>query len=314
MKTTPNFIQEIRHYARKLVRELDVLKGSFHDTGFSYARGHTLVEIDQHKVLNQAELSNILLTDKANVSRTVAGLLKEGYLNAEKVKHDNRQKLLTLTEKGKKAIEKIDHSANFRFASALEQLSDDEQKIVLQGMQLFGKALHRSRIQHDFEIRPVRPEDNEIVARIIREVMTEYACVGEGYSINDPEVDEIYEAYHNDRSAFFVLTRQSTVIGCGGIGPLLGGDITICELKKMYFLPEARGFGLGQKFISLCLEKARELGYQQCYLETVRRMWQANLVYEKIGFHPLEKPLGNTGHNTTEVWMVKPLFEKELVN
>jgi putative acetyltransferase len=174
-------------------------------------------------------------------------------------------------------------------------------------MQLFGKALHRSRVQRDFEIRRVASEDNEIVTRVIREVMTEFACVGEGYSINDLEVENIYEAYHNDRSAFFVLTRQSVVVGCGGIGSLAGGDSSVCELKKMYFLPEARGLGLGQKFIGACLEKAKILGYEKCYLETVRRMWQANMVYEKMGFKSLSKPMGNTGHNSTEVWMVRDL-------
>ena len=310
MNTNPHFVQEIRQYARKLVRELDVIKGSFQDTGFSFSQGHTLVETGQHKILNQAELSNILLTDKANVSRTVSGLLEEGYMKTEKVQHDHRQKLLTLTEKGQKALEKIDRAANTRFEAALEQLSAQEQQIVLQGMQLFSKALHRSRVQREFTIRVVKPEDNEIVARVIREVMTEFACVGQGYSINDPEVENIYEAYHNDRSAFFVLTRQAVVVGCGGIGPLTGGDATVCELKKMYFLPEARGFGLGQKFIGICLEKAKALGYQQCYLETVRRMWQANLVYEKMGFKSLEKPLGDTGHTSTEVWMVRELYEK----
>lgn len=307
MNTSLHFVQEIRHYARKLVRELDVIKGSFQDTGFSFSQGHTLVETGQHKILNQAELSNILLTDKANVSRTVNGLLADGFMKTEKAKGDHRQKLLTLTEKGQKALEKIDKAANTRFEAALEQLSEQEQQIVLQGMQLFGKALHRSRVQRDFEIRQIAPVDNEIVARVIREVMTEFACVGEGYSINDPEVENIYEAYHNNRAAFFVLTRQSMVVGCGGIGHLVGGDPSVCELKKMYFLPEARGFGLGQKFIGACLEKAKTLGYEKCYLETVRRMWQANLVYEKMGFKSLPKPLGNTGHNSTEVWMVRKL-------
>ena len=35
--------------------------------------------------------------------------------------------------------------------------------------------------------RRIRPEDNSTVAHIIRTVMTEFDCVGEGYSINDPE-------------------------------------------------------------------------------------------------------------------------------
>jgi hypothetical protein len=69
----------------------------------------------------------------------------EGFMKTEKAQGDHRQKLLTLTRQGQKALEKIDKAANTRFEAALEQLSEQEQQIVLQGIQLFGKALHRAR-------------------------------------------------------------------------------------------------------------------------------------------------------------------------
>ncbi|MCC7504801.1 MAG: GNAT family N-acetyltransferase, partial [Saprospiraceae bacterium] len=69
--------------------------------------------------------------------------------------------------------------------------------------------------------RPVRPEDNPQVANIIRTVMTEYGAVGEGYSIEDPEVNAMYEAYDNNRALFLVLqTEDGRLVGCGGIAPL----------------------------------------------------------------------------------------------
>jgi putative acetyltransferase len=46
-----------------------------------------------------------------------------------------------------------------------------------------------------FVLRTIRPGDNPQVAGIIRSVMTEFGAVGPGFSIMDPEVDHMYEAY-----------------------------------------------------------------------------------------------------------------------
>ena len=94
-------------------------------------------------------------------------------------------------------------------------------------------------------IRAMRAEDNNAVARIIRDVMTEFGAVGCGYSIEDAEVDAMFEAYPPPRSAFFVVEHEGRIMGCGGLGPLAGADESICELRKMYFQPELRGMGRG---------------------------------------------------------------------
>ncbi|MEK7254353.1 MAG: GNAT family N-acetyltransferase, partial [Bacteroidota bacterium] len=136
----------------------------------------------------------------------------------------------------------------------------------------------------DFVFRPIENADNEKAAHLIRTVMTEFGCVGEGYSINDPEVDAMFETYSQERSVFFIVTYQGELVGGGGIAPLAGGDGETCELKKMYFYPQVRGFGLGKKMVRLCLEAAKEKGFRRCYLETVGRMEAANHLYQKMGF------------------------------
>ena len=145
-------------------------------------------------------------------------------------------------------------------------------------------------------LRLIRAEDNAIVARIIRQVMTEYDCVGPDYSIEDPEVDNMFEAYAADRSAFFVLTLEDEVVGCGGIALLEGADQHTCELKKMYFLPHARGLGQGKKLVQLCIDQARAFQYRRIYLETVDRMVTAQALYQKMGFQKLSCRQGETGH------------------
>ena len=145
-------------------------------------------------------------------------------------------------------------------------------------------------------IRPISAADNARVASIIRQVMTEFGCVGSGFSIEDPEVDEMYSAYAGPGAAFFVIEQQGQVMGCGGFAALEGGAADTCELKKMYFLSELRGLGMGRQLLDRCIEAARACGYRKMYLETVARMTAANHLYRKRGFQLLGGAQGATGH------------------
>jgi len=75
----------------------------------------------------------------------------------------------------------------------------------------------------------------------------------------------------------------------------------------MYFMPEARGKGWGSKMMATCLDFAKEAGFEQCYLETMPYMDDARKLYFKSGFKSIPKPMGNTGHYSCTVWMLKDL-------
>src|SRR5688572_2664304 len=124
----------------------------------------------------------------------------------------------------------------------------------------------------EYIIRKVKKSDNPRIAMIIRTVMPEFGASGQGFAIHDKEVDDIYGSYSHPRAAYFVCEQNGTIVGGGGVAPLEGGDFNICELKKMYFLPEGRGKGLGQKVLRRCLEAAKEIGFKSCYLETFNTM------------------------------------------
>jgi len=152
-------------------------------------------------------------------------------------------------------------------------------------------------------IRKIRPDDNSAVAAIIRNVMSEFGATGCGYSSEDAEVDSMCEVYADENSVFYVIEDQGRILGCGGMGPLLDGDSGVCELRKMYFLPELRGSGLGTKLLQLILQDARNADFQLCYLETLSSMVGARRLYLKHGFEPIEGPLGNTGHSGCNNYM-----------
>lgn len=151
-------------------------------------------------------------------------------------------------------------------------------------------------------LRAIQSSDSPAVCRLIRDVLTEYGCVGPGYAYADPELEDLAGYYANlSRAAFWVITApgdDARILGCGGYGPLKGSapEAGIAELQKLYLLPEARGKGLGSRVIQQSIAGAIKNGYRLLYLETVPQMADAIRLYTKFGFTHIEHPLGDTGH------------------
>jgi putative acetyltransferase len=158
-----------------------------------------------------------------------------------------------------------------------------------------------------FLIRPIEPRDDAAVAAIIRAVMPEFGAGGAGFAIHDAEVDAMFAAYAKPRSAYFVVELDGKVVGGGGVAPLENGEADVCELRKMYFLPQARGLGAGSAMITRCLDSAGEFGFRRCYLETLTGMDAAQALYRKHGFTTLCAPMGNTGHHGCDRWFIRAL-------
>ena len=158
-------------------------------------------------------------------------------------------------------------------------------------------------------IRPIEARDDAAIAAIIRSVMPEFGATGCGFAIGDPEVDWMTRAYAAARSAYFVVERDGTVEGGGGVAPLVGGDADTCELRKMYFLPTLRGLGAGTMLMTHCLDAARGFGFRHCYLETLTGMDAAMRLYERSGFRRIDAVLGDTGHGGCNTFYLKDLAD-----
>jgi len=156
-------------------------------------------------------------------------------------------------------------------------------------------------------LRPVENKDNPHLARIIRSVLIDFGVPKVGTAYEDIALDRMFETYRADRSAYFVVEDNGEIIGGGGIAPLANFDGNVCELQKMYFLPVARGRGIGTQMIDLCLNKAREFKYDKCYLETMSYMEAAQKLYKRYGFDYLDGPMGDTGHYACGVHMILDL-------
>jgi ribosomal protein S18 acetylase RimI-like enzyme len=71
-------------------------------------------------------------------------------------------------------------------------------------------------------------------------------------------------------------------LGCVAVRPLEGA--AVCEMKRLYVRPAARGLGIGSTLVTAIIKSAEELGYAQMKLDTLPSMTEAFALYKRCGF------------------------------
>ena len=82
--------------------------------------------------------------------------------------------------------------------------------------------------------------------------------------------------------------------GCVALRPL---QDKICEMKRLYVIPEYQGRGIGGAVANSVISEARKKGYQKMRLDTIESMKAAQTLYCSLGFKTIEaycyNPLDN---------------------
>lgn len=159
----------------------------------------------------------------------------------------------------------------------------------------------------NINIRKAERSDNEALAKLIRNVFVEYDAPREGTVYSDPTTFNLYDLFKEEGSILWIVELDGEIAGCCGIYPTQGLPEGCAELVKFYLMPTARGKNLGQTLFNQSISSAKEMGYNKLYLESLPHFSKAVSMYKKMGFKSLNEPLGNSGHGSCNIWMIRDL-------
>ncbi len=111
-----------------------------------------------------------------------------------------------------------------------------------------------------------------------------------GESLEFQKTDEEFTSFPKFYDALYIAKINGNPVGACGLKPFKDD---ICELKRLYCRPGARGHGLGRQLIELCLKDAKDRGYAKIYLDTDHGLVHANTIYEALGFKDIERYYDN---------------------
>ena len=134
------------------------------------------------------------------------------------------------------------------------------------------------------DLDPASPDD----VATARALFAEYgASLGVDLSFQDfdRELAELPAGYLPPTGALLLAFAGESAVGCVALRALEPG---VCELKRLYVRPAARGQALGRRLTEAAITAARSLGYERMRLDTLPGMVTAFALYRDLGFREIE--------------------------
>jgi GNAT superfamily N-acetyltransferase len=91
--------------------------------------------------------------------------------------------------------------------------------------------------------------------------------------------------YAPPRGRLLLAHADSRSAGCAALREIDGDT---CEMKRMFVYPEFHGKRIGRALAERLVQEARRIGYRSMLLDTSFRQKEAQTLYRKMGFKPVE--------------------------
>ena len=132
-------------------------------------------------------------------------------------------------------------------------------------------------------IRPAETDDIPEVRAMLREYV---AWIGLDLAFQeiDEEIADLPGDYDEPTGALLVAEENHHLIGMIALRAMTG---SVCEMKRLFVRPEARGRGVAKDLVARLLDQARHLNYEEVRLDTLPMMGNAQALYESIGFYDI---------------------------
>jgi GNAT superfamily N-acetyltransferase len=142
------------------------------------------------------------------------------------------------------------------------------------------------------------PDDIEIVRALFAEYIRSLG-IDLSFQGVDAELAQLPGKYASPRGVILVARDAAGVaLGCVALRPWR--EPGICEIKRLYVRPAARGQALGRRLAVAVVDWAARAGYQRMLLDTLASMQAARRLYAELGFLPVapyyDNPMPGTAY------------------
>ncbi len=329
-------IGRVRAFNRFYTRQIGLLNEKLAGSDFRLAEARILYEIAHHPGLTAARLAQDLLLDRGYLSRVLASLQRRRLITRRRSPHDGRQRLITMTARGKTAFGRLDERTRTQISAMLAPLDEARQARLVAAMGEIEGLLVPAEAESELKADPKTHRDadrttdrNADPAVTLRPPAAPHPAVtlraprpGDiGWCIHRHGVlyareygwDATFEAlvatilgrfverFDAARERGWIAEVAGRFAGCVF---LVNGGRRAARLRCLLVEPDARGLGIGSRLVGECIEFARAAGYRRLTLWTNDVLHAARRIYERAGFHLVKEERGRLfGHDVcSQTW------------
>jgi DNA-binding MarR family transcriptional regulator/GNAT superfamily N-acetyltransferase len=276
----------VREFNRFYTRRLGLLNAGLLQSPFSLAEVRVLYEIAHHPRATAKTIADTLAMDPGYLSRLLRGLRRRRLLTARTSPQDRRERVLALTERGRKAFKVLNSRATEEVAGMLRGLSTGQKDHLLASLgaveELLGGAEPVPPTSPAIALRPPEPGDlGWVVQRHGELYAEEYGWNADFERLVARVVGEFAAGEPESVQRCWIATLDGRRAGSVFLMP---DSPEVARLRLLLVEPWARGHGLGSRLIAACIQAAREAAYRTLTLWTNDVLNEARRLYQRAGF------------------------------
>jgi DNA-binding MarR family transcriptional regulator/GNAT superfamily N-acetyltransferase len=281
-------IDAVRRFNRFFTRRIGVLREGLLHTPYSLAEARVLFEIAHRDDPTASDLSRELGLDPGYLSRILTRLEQRGLVDKVRSQTDRRRRLLALTPGGEDTFSLLDSRSREEVAEMLGELSDGDQRRLLEAMRTIEGVLDKSlKFSEPFFLRPHGPGDmGWVVHRHGVLYAREYGWDERFEALVAQIVADFVNDYDPARERCWIVEMSGERVGCVFV---VKASDTVAKLRLLLVEPEVRGLGLGTRLVEECIRFARNRGFATLTLWTNSVLDAARHIYEEQGFELVEE-------------------------
>ncbi|MET7640941.1 helix-turn-helix domain-containing GNAT family N-acetyltransferase [Streptomyces sp. NPDC005438] len=268
-------IERVRRFHRTVTEGVGVLQDRYLGRDRPVGQARLLWEIGTRPQDVRA-LRERLGLDSGYVSRLLRSLEVDGLVTVEPQARDRRVRTVRLTPAGREEWATLDRLSDQLAGDLLEPLSHGQRTRLVEAMAEVERLLTAARVTLH-TVDPDHPEAAYCLRRYAEELADSF---GSGFDPGRSLLPDPGEL-RAPRGEFLVARLNGEPLGCAGLKLPVGAP---AEVKRMWVAPQARGLGLGRRFLAELETRAAGHGHRLLRLDTNKALTTAVHLYRARGF------------------------------